>query len=74
MEILELKKRLPRGWVKILMLETGMSFDTVSGTLNGRFDNVKVIDAAIKLAAKKQAEDEARRKRLEKVVQHPHAA
>lgn len=50
-ELKKLKSKLPRGYVKMLVNETGLSSATISRVLRGDYFNQKVIDAAIKLAA-----------------------
>lgn len=50
-----LKRKLPRGYVKRAVEETGMSSITVYRTIKGTKVNLKVLDALIRIANEHQA-------------------
>lgn len=45
----QLKKQLPKNWTKTLHLRTGKSTSLISKVLNGKKQNTRIIEEAIKL-------------------------
>lgn len=64
-ECKKLRSKLPRGYVKRLIKETGASSATILRVLRGDSFNHSVIDAAIRLAAEHQEAIKAQQNQIE---------
>lgn len=61
----KLKTKLPRKFLKELMLRSGMSKSTVSKTMNGTRETKAVIDAAIAWAEELENQNLSRKQKID---------
>jgi hypothetical protein len=64
-ELEKLRLKLPTGYIEKLALTTGKSRGHISEVLNGKKNNLKIIDAAIELAEKEKTLCEQRKLKIE---------